>query len=547
MKAVVIATDYVKNTNGEFKVLEMNTHTDILFKDANDYLNLDELEQFVSDNGITDIQIISPKHYQRKIMDVESTDTTPHTTYFEKAIGDRFIPNGVSVDVHYTALDSITIPFVEDNDTTLIIRISYDSTALIDSVYCTDNFEFLKLMHDTDSTSIPATYVNDSEFGFDTIGTTITDNGNYPNFIIKERFPTSNYQLYPKILKVSNIEELNSIKSNLPSNTLLQEYVFNPSDILEGKLQTYRVVSLVYGSNLDVLDLTHPFVHTNACAFGETADFDSNGELQIWERPCYIQKHANKSETDVRFRYQFDDESKIFMPDGSIANVEDIQTGSIVKTLNFVGMPLDELASGSHYWSSSFDELVNGLEVTTTTVADYSSTNRIVWLINLELSNGSKFVDVEFAKLLSKSATQTEYMFNRYQDLTVGDSIVLFNNQTNAIEEVSIVNTEYSYETINIYDVGVEPIDVLLTSEEGVENPIYAIYQHNIFSSCQMVCCDSSYPVNTYQQCATTGNSGWCWTGTYDVCISDNSMIPYNCYSCFSNCAGSCAGGGGKV
>ena len=545
MKAVVIATDYVKNTNGEFKVLEINTHTDILFKDANDYLDLDGLEQFVSDNGITNIEIISPKHYQRKIIDVESTDPTPTTIYFEKAIGDRFIPNGVSVDVHHTAVDSITIPFVEDNDTTLTIRLSYDSTALIDSVYCTDNFEFLKLMYDTDSVSIPATYINDSEFGFDTIGTTIVDNGNYPNFIIKERYPTTNYQLYPKILKVSSIEELNSIKSNLSSNTLLQEYVFNPSDILEGKLQTYRVISLVYGSNLDVLDLTHPFVHTNACPFGETVDFDSNGELQIWERPCYIQKHANKSETDVRFRYQFDDDSKIFMPDGSISSVEDIQTGSIVKTLNFDGMPLDELESGSQYWSSSFSELTNNMEITTTTVEEYSSKNKTVWLINLELSNGSKFIDVEFAKLLSKAGTQTEYMFNRYQDLAVGDSIVLFNNQTNTIEEIDIVNTEYSYETINVYDVGVEPIDVLLTSEEGVENPIYAIYQHNFPTGCEMVCCSSSWPVDTYQQCATTGNGGWCWTGTYDVCVGGG--YPYNCYACFSNCAGSCAGGNSKV
>ncbi len=310
-------------------------------------------------------------------------------------------------------------------------------------------------------------------------------------------------------------------------------------------MQTYRVISLVYGSNLDVLDLTHPFVHTNACAFGETVDFDSNGELQLWERPCYIQKHASKSEADVRFRYQFDDESKIFMPDGSILNVEDIQSGSIVKTLNFDGMPLDELASGSHYWSSSFSELNDNLEVTTTTVAEYSSKNRTVWLVNLELSNGSKFVDVEFGKLLSKSDAQTEYMFNRFQDLIVGDSIILFNNETDTIQEVSVVNIEYSYEIINVYSVDVEPIDVILTSEEGVENPIYAIYQHNPAPQCKMVCCSGSWPVNNYQQCATTGTSGWCWTGTYDVCVV--SSYPYNCYECFSNCAGSCAGGGPKA
>jgi hypothetical protein len=189
-------------------------------------------------------------------------------------------------------------------------------------------------------------------------------------------------------------------------------------------------------------------------------------------------------------------------------------------------------------------QVVNELEVTTTTVTEYSSTNKTVWLVNLELSNGSKFVDVEFGKLLSKAGTQTDYMFNRFQDLSIGDSVILFNNETNTIQEVIVTNAQYSYETINIYSVDVEPIDVILTSEEGVENPIYAIYQHNPAPSCIMVCCSGSWPVNNYQQCATTGTSGWCWTGTYDVCVIGS--YPYNCYECFSNCAGSCAGGGAK-
>lgn len=545
MKAVVISTDYVKDINGDFKVLEINTSTDILFKDANDYLDLDTLEQLVSDNGITNIEIIIPKNSQRKVIDLESTNPEPVFNYFENSIREKFTPINVTVNTHYTASDAISIPDVEDNDTTLIIRISYDATALIDSTYCYDNYEFLKLMYDTDSTSIPATYINDTEFGFDTIGTSIRDNGAYPNYLIKERFPTTNYEVYPKILKISNVEDLNSIKSNLSSNELLQEYVFNPSDTLEGKLQTYRVLSLVYGSDLDVLDLSHPFVHTNACAFSETVDFNTNGELAVWERPCYIQKHRPK--TDSKFRYQFDNESKILMPDGSISNVEDIQSGSILKTLSFAGMPLDELSSSSINWSSSFSELNNNLEVTTTTVAEYSSTNKTVWLVNLELSNGSTFIDVEYGKLLSKVSEQTEYKFNRFQDLSVNDSIILFNNQTNLIEEVSVVDIKYSYEVLDVYSVDVEPIDVILTSEEGVEIPTYAIYQHNPAPSCKTCCCSASYPANTYQQCFTTGGGGWCYNvypATYDVCIEGS--CPYNCYECVSGCITGCSGGPAK-
>jgi hypothetical protein len=538
MKAVVIATDYVKDINGEFKVLEMNTQTALLFKDATKYLDLDGLEQLVSDNGITNIELILPQVTGTTVIDTEYTETGSLGKSIEGAIRMQYESSSVNIEAHYTSNTSTTIPFIEDNDTTLIIRVSYDSTALIDSVYCADNFEFLKLMYDANPTSIPSTYINHTDLGFDTIGDTIRDNGEYPNYIIKERFPTTNYQQYPKIIKINNLDELNSIKSNLLPNTLLQEYVFNPTDVFEGKLKTYRVVSMVYGSELDILDLTHPFEHTNGCAFGETVDFDTNGELAIWERPCYIQKYLSSIEERNRFRYQFDDASKIFMPDGSISTVQNIQSGSVLKSLNFDGMPLDELLSGSQNWSSSFSELTNGLEVTTTTVGEYSSTNKSVWIINLELSNDSKFADIEYARLLSKTGTQTEYKFNRFFDVNIGDYIILFNNETNSIQEVSVTNIEYSYETIDIFSVDVEPIDVLLTSEEGVESPIYAIYQHNPPADCNRVCCSNSWPVSTYQQCPS-GGSGWCyyWPYTYDVCV-DGPYYPGNCYGCLSACFG---------
>lgn len=537
MKAVVIATDYVKDTNGEFKVLELNTQTHILFKDVTNYLDLDGLDQFVSDNGITNIELILPKIRSNRTIDVENTETGSAGVSIDMAIRNQYVSSSVNVVTHYTAANSITIPDIEDNDTTLIIRVSYDSTALIDSVYCADNFEFLKLMHDTDINSIPKTFINNTELGFDSIGDIVRDNGEYPNYIIKQRFPTSNYEQYPKVLKINNLDELNSIKSNLLPNTLLQEYVFNPNDVFEGKLKTYRVISMVYGSELDILDLSHPFEHTNPCAFGETVDFDINNELALWERPCYLQKIINTNEE--KFRYDFDSESKIFMPDGSLINVDELVSGSIVKTLNFVDMPTTEDSIAEQMWSQSFDSLSGSLEVTTTSVIKAESKDRMVWLKTIELSNGSIFSDVDNSKCVSKIGEQSEYRFNRIELVELNDSILLFNTQTNTIEEATVLNIEYSYELMDVYSLNVEPIDALLTAEEGVETPIYAIFQHNL-GNCQMVCCSSSWPVSTYQQCPSNG-SGWCysaWPNTYDVCIDGG--YPGNCYACISQCYGSC-------
>jgi hypothetical protein len=545
MKAVVIATDYVKDINGEFKVLEMNTNTAIMFTNANDYLDLDGLEQFVSDNGIINIEIITPKSSIGNSIDTEHVEVTGSSNIqsVSSAIHSLFESSSVNVETHYTAVNSTTVPVIEDNDTTLVIRLSYDATALIDSVYCTDNFEFLKLMHDTDTNSIPKTFINHTELGFDSIGNIVGDNGGYPNYLIKERFPTTNYEQYPKVLKIANIEELTSIKSNLSSNELLQEYVINTSDTFEGKLKTYRVISLVYGSNLDILDLTHPFVHTNACAIGDSADFDENGELQYWERVCYLQKYTNKT-VESSFRYQFDDESKIIMPDGSISNVDTIQSGSVLKTLNFPDMPLDEADSGSvSSWTKSFTDLSNGMEVTTTTVVEYTSINKTLWLVNLELSNGAKFADISFGKAISKIGEQTEYRFNQFHQLTIGDSILLFNNETNSVEESIISNIQYSYEKINVYSVDVEPLDYILTTEEGVTIPKYAIFQHNPApSSCQAVCCAGWSNIWSYPQCVGL-DTGYCYSsGTNEWCLENGYGMPSGCYGCVHACA-SCGGG----
>ena len=48
-------------------------------------------------------------------------------------------------------------------------------------------------MNDTNPTIIPKTYINDTELGFDSIGTTLRDNGTHPNYCIKKRItPTDN-------------------------------------------------------------------------------------------------------------------------------------------------------------------------------------------------------------------------------------------------------------------------------------------------------------------------------------------------------------------
>ena len=53
----------------------------------------------------------------------------------------------------------------------------------------------------------------------------------YPNIIAKKNYSDANKGIYPAFYNLSNETELNNLKSNLPNNIFLQEYLFSPENI----------------------------------------------------------------------------------------------------------------------------------------------------------------------------------------------------------------------------------------------------------------------------------------------------------------------------
>ena len=53
-----------------------------------------------------------------------------------------------------------------------------------------------------------------------------------------------------KVLKITTIEELGTLKESLDIDEYLQEYIYNPNDLIDNRVKFYRSVDLIYGSNL---------------------------------------------------------------------------------------------------------------------------------------------------------------------------------------------------------------------------------------------------------------------------------------------------------
>ncbi len=469
MRSVLIAIDFVKDVDGSFKVLELNTGIAAAPISIEPYFNKTELDNLISQNNITEIELILLNVGPVQAI---NTDYPNDSLMGFGAIFDKYY-SGLTITKHVVDNDNQVTPNITDASNKLIIRQTYDSTALIDETYAKDNFEFLKLLYDESPSSIVNTYVNHPTLGFDTIGTTIRDNGNYPNYIIKQRFPTTNYSEYPKVFKIETQQELEDLKNNLPSNTLLQEYVFNPNDLEQGKLKTYRSIGLAYGSNLDIINLIDPFVHTNSCSVDVSVDI-LNTEIRVWERPKYLQKYAKKY-TGVE--YHSDSNNKIIKSDGTLVSPSQLSINDVIKVVDLYGLPTQDSAEVVANYTGTTNDVFTNSSPSTATIKSIQTSNQNVWIRNIVLSNGLKFSDINQSKVLIKRDNVLRFISFALIELT--DEMVVVNKNTNEFESVSIDSESYIFTNENIYTIDVEDIDLYLTMDESTTSPEFFIIQHN--------------------------------------------------------------------
>ena len=73
-------------------------------------------------------------------------DTNPEYK-FAISLSSSLAKHNISYHDYEVAEGAITVPYIEDSDDKFILRQSYDNTAIIDSSYAADNFEFFDLMN----------------------------------------------------------------------------------------------------------------------------------------------------------------------------------------------------------------------------------------------------------------------------------------------------------------------------------------------------------------------------------------------------------------
>jgi hypothetical protein len=159
----------------------------------------------------------------------------------------------------------------------------------------------------------------------------------------------------------------------------------------------------------------------------------------------------------------------------------------------------------------------------------------------VELTDGIKFSDVGHAMVLKKeivtgeTSNQEIIKFVEYRSLQPGDTMIVFDSETNSLAEKTIQSITFSYDEVEVYAVNFEQLDTFLTSEENGLR--YGLLTHNYSYDCKSVTANC---VLCYE-CANGSNSFWsdvqccrCTPGSsnYGECASNGfTCFQFPCFS----------------
>lgn len=508
MKSVLLGTDYIKDADGNFKVLETNTNIGFTWNRSDTYFSTSSLDSLIAANSFTEAHLIFTNGGNLKVNDLSSSYSVEDFNNFsvQNQLVQYLSGSGMTVEVHYGS--GGIIPEVTDADNKLIIRQAYDQTAIFDETYVRDNFKFLKVVYDQDSSAIPNTFIPNTgsaaDFTLDSIGSSFRDNGNYPNYIIKKRYPTFDYNEYPKILKLADSASVQTTKDSLLQDEYLQEYAMDSNNLVDGKLPTYRTIDLIYGSSLDRINLADGFVLTCLSPLGTDIDFDDNNQVQAWDKPKVVHKVTDSTTTSpIAFNNNL-------LLSGSGVNISgsEVEVNDVIKTLNIPDLTDVSGSDGTPgfnpaFWSGSFDA-VSGSSTVNTTVSDLTSTPGIYPAINITTQGGRTLTVPVNSTPYFRSGSSDKTFFRHIQNDQFdngfdGYSLILYDNSSDSVISDPITGTSYKWATSGGYDIDVEEVDTYFI-EDGNNNNVFMTlhnactgYTNYTFSSVYCAACGPYY------------------------------------------------------
>lgn len=473
MRTVLIGSDFMYDNDNNLKPIEINTAIgwDGIEKIEEDIdsLDLGPLYTFIQNNNFQTI------HY---IGDVG---------HFHRTLEDYYSGTSITYEYHPTGKQAITVPFIEDSDSTLIIRSSYDTTALVDDTYCRDKVNFLNLIKDTPFGSQFA-YIDESGTLISNI-TVIKDNGQHPNFILKSKLPGYDVNVYPKFYKVSTQEELNLILNNVTTDNFLMENYVNEEKVWNGHLKVIRSLNLLYPPSLESIQIGQ-YTKINHNSLQDNVTYNnSTFELDEEFRESYL------TNIQTAWSPKLIDTDTVEMADGSFKTPIELQIGDMVKTIDIqstdgtTGSQLEYI-----YNNLTYESLVSSTTYSFNEITNKKRINRLAILVTLTFEDGSTWEDTVGSSYLVDIGGVIQ--FKAIHKLVAGDVVLLLNNNNDNLEFVrkTVASNVETRALFSGWVISVANEQLFLTkTASSLNNESFVSIEHNLNNCPQYACADACH------------------------------------------------------
>ena len=454
MKATIIGSDLLQ-TGDSVKFLEINTNTTI-YNEGADLLDYTSLFEVLNTNNITEFHFIWTEGDSYKPLNQQYR--------FKDILEEKCLENQISFFDYMVPVGSVTVPYIEDGTNKFILRQAFDTTALIDETYCADKFEFFSLM--AESGYIPKTYFSSENIQLNSLDNVDFTTTTTPNLWIKARYPTYDPLIYPALYRVSDVNELNDLKTTTENNYLTQEFVFSQDNVVEGRYSIIRSIDIIYGSNLDIVNLGGYTQSTILpLSFSEDEFITGTSKLNQKSRYKYITKElGNYAKND----YHTDDDSLILDYNGTLKDIDTIQIGDLVRSIDFLDFnenhasKFDETKITTYGWDGTIQQSNDTLTQTGTSLQNIISSSVDTIYIRITLADGRTWTDAPSATYYIEEKDSLATRFEKVNKMYVGDKLVITDSSTNLLTTVEITGLEMEHAQKTIYSLDFEPSDLFL-------------------------------------------------------------------------------------
>lgn len=451
MKGLILGTDLLEYGD-TVKTIEINTNTGILNRvvellDVNPFFNM------LIENNINELHFIFTQNYGGDVIEVKQHNE--FTTLLQQK-SDEY---NITFFMYPLKNNSITIPYIEDREDIFILRQSYDSTAIIDDVYCADKFGFAELMEGSEfeiKTYTPT--VNN----FNSLNTTI----GYPNAVVKSRYPIYDSDILPELYVLSNINELNELKNTLEPNLLIQEFIYDEKNIIDNRYSAIRSLDILFGDNLDIINIgCYKTTTILDLDFYPNEFIENTNKFNKKTRYKFINKKLGKEISG----YHVDSDSLILKSDGSLVDIDDILIGDLLQSIDFTDKNNVSPSNSDDFYQALF---INGWDSTvqhdntTLTELDSEVEQKISKFFNslfirITLSNGETWTDSPSAKYYIEEKDSNNTNWEVVNNLYIGDKLVV-RNSMGTLSTIEITNLEIEFDSKTIHTIDIEPSDLFL-------------------------------------------------------------------------------------